>query len=194
MVSEQDPDTAETESNQQNVADEENRALRRSSARGRAILYFDSLPDDVVDGDPDKGPGEDKGQGLDSWFRQCACDGDRTGLIEWISRLFARSPYNYKVEPYAVAGEEDYYFIARYKRGLDNDEGSYLCDCGRWVGLAGGVPQRALVRDFRNSRSADEFVRRLRHGVPQRYELLMILAAGIGGALPYIIVEIVRAL
>lgn len=194
MVSEQDPDAVGAESDQPSVADEDDKVLRRSSARGRAILYFDLPPDDAVDSDPDGQHGEDEKQGSNAWFRQCICDGERTGLIEWISRLFARSPYNYKVEPYAVAGEEDYYFIARYERGSDNDAGSYLCDCGRWVGLASGVPQRALVRDFRNSRSADEFVRRLRHGVPQRYELLMILAAGIGGALPYIIVEIVRAL
>ena len=127
----------------------------------------------------------------------CSCDGERVGLRDWLRRLTGKSHYNYKIEPYPAQGENDYYFMARYRRDAEDSIGWYLCDCGRWVvhpQPPETMPYRVKVRDFKSERAADEYVRRLRHGVPQRYELLMILAAGIGGALPYIIVEIVRAL
>ena len=124
----------------------------------------------------------------------CSCDGERVGLRDWLRRLTARSPYNYKIEPYPAQDESDYYFISRYRRDATESSGWYLCDCGRWVAKPLVMPYRVRIRDFKSERAADEFVRRLRHGVPQRYELLMVLAAAVGGALPYIIVEIVRAL
>ena len=124
----------------------------------------------------------------------CSCDGERVGLRDWLRRLTARSPYNYKIEAYPALDESDYYFISRYRRDATESSGWYLCDCGKWVAKPPVMPYRVRVRDFKSERAADEFVRRLRHGVPQRYELLMVLAAAVGGALPYIIVEIVRAL
>ena len=124
----------------------------------------------------------------------CNCDGERVGLRDWLRQLMARSPYNYKIEAYPARDESDYYFVSRYRRDATESTGWYLCDCGRWVVKPLVMPYRVRVRDFKSERAADEFIRRLRHGVPQRYELLMVLAAGIGGALPYIIVEIVRAL
>lgn len=124
----------------------------------------------------------------------CSCNGERVGLRDWLKRLTVRSPYNYKIEAYPAQDESDYYFISRYRRDAMESSGWYLCDCGRWVAKPLVMPYRVRVRDFKSERAADEFVRRLRHGVPQRYELLMVLAAAVGGALPYVIVEIVRAL
>ena len=124
----------------------------------------------------------------------CDCGGERVGLRDWLRRLAGKSNFNYKIEAYPAQRENDYYFVARYRRDAMRSGGWYLCDCGRWVVKPVVMPYRVQIRDFKSERAADEYVRRLRHGVPQRYELLMILAAGIGGALPYIIVEIVRAL
>ena len=171
-------------------ADDRLSAVReRRSATGTPTRFIERLatPEGIAEARPQR-------RSRISWLPPCECGGDASGLRDWARRLFAASPYNFKVEAYPVPDEGDYFYVTRFRRDGSQPGGWYLCDCGRWVRRPLVMPHRAYVRDFKSERAADEYVRRLRHGVPQRYELLMILAAGIGGALPYIIVEIIRAL
>ena len=171
-------------------ADDRTSAVReRRSATGTPTRFIKRLaaPEGIADTRPQR-------RARISWLPPCKCGGDSSGLRDWVRRLFAASPYNFKVEAYPVPDEGDYFYVTRFRRDGSQPRGWYLCDCGRWVRRLSVMPYRVQIRDFKSERAADEYVRRLRHGVPQRYELLMILAAGVGGALPYIIVEIIRAL
>ena len=67
------------------------------------------------------------------------------------------------------------------KDGTGNSEG--LCRCGRWIDPALGGRKLRYQRVWRDSRVAEEFVRRMRYGIPQAWEWA---AAGL-----FIIAEVV---
>ncbi|MCY3567924.1 MAG: hypothetical protein OXH38_04815 [Chloroflexi bacterium] len=113
--------------------------------------------------------------------RNCGCRGKQEGFRDWFQRAIRRSPYVYDLSwtpgsesrsDDTVKITEERYFVSRVgKRGRVD----WQCACGAWTEVhpndRGKAEMTAL--SFADARSAHDHMRRLRHGVPQNWELFV---------------------
>ena len=130
--------------------------------------------------------------------RNCGCRGKQAGVRDWLRRVFRKSPYVYAIsvadgtETTQIDGvrvRPPHLLVTRVTREGRLD---WQCSCGAWTEIAPhdrGREDMTLL-GFRDSRSAHDYMRRLRNGVPQNWELI-VAASSIVSGIAFILGEIV---
>lgn len=122
--------------------------------------------------------------------KNCGCRGDQEGIRDWFQRATRRSPYVYDLS-WTVGSEtetagsvqvvEPRYFVSRVAKGGRVD---WQCACGAWTEVEPDDrgKQEMTILSFADARSAHDHMRRLRNGVPQRWELIVAISSMVSAA------------
>lgn len=127
--------------------------------------------------------------------KKCYWDDDRhVKSTGWLLRLLRRDQFIYAAsgdtESSGSIGSQPFFTerwsVSRHDISKNGSE-EYLCYCGKWFNLGrkddkGQSNEEMMTwrRQFADARTAEDWVRRHRHGIPQAWEWYALALLGIG--------------
>ena len=141
------------------------------------------------------------------------CDGKKPlawGFFDWLSRIFGMHKYVYELSTSEETQTTDVSSDGKSERTrVDNrlfnvvrtihipDSGQpimeWQCTCKRWWSpprkVDSIIGEHIRLLEFHDARTAEEYARKLRHGIPQNWEVLLVIATALWAPLSALLVQ-----